>query len=128
MFGIGIILGLALVAQMWQIRLLRKIDMSTTSSAQALADLQNAVASIQTAVTALQQVDAQIDAAVTAVEAQLQNAGVSPSAIEAVVTQIQSIQTSVAAVNTDLTTQANTLNPPAAGSAGTAAQAANKKA
>ena len=93
--------------------ILVRIKKSMTTAAQALADLQNQVASIQTGVTALQAVDAQIDAAVKFVEELLTQQGVAPASVEAVVAQLKGIQTSISSATSDLTTQATTLQPPA---------------
>ena len=92
------------------------------TSAQALADLQTAVAAQTAAITSLQTVDTQIDAAVLAIGAKLANAGVAPADIEAALAPLSAAQTTLAQITTDLTNQANTLNPPATSNA----QAAKK--
>lgn len=80
--------------------------MSQTSSAQALADLQQGVADLNTQITTLQSGVTSGIAQLEALIAQLQSgSGVKPEDVEAVVATLKTATANIAAVNTQIATE-----------------------
>ena len=83
-----------------------KLMSTGVTSAQALADLQAALADIQTRLQTIAQNQANLDVAIAQLEAEVQSGqGVNVDAIENVVAQLKTVSSNLGDLNTDITNQ-----------------------